>query len=235
MVWQLFHYDQANTIANSPALAGFGDGVCLALSMKWCARRKAKQNSLAFNQSVASEAQKLEIANWMTVTQDRVLEDLGNNPGHLNPMFNTGYRYRDDDGDPISTVTNVRGQINNMRAYANRLEKMSQWARSNAMVLLDDKVGFSANRPADQWVSQLIDASFRLSAPPVIGIIGLTGPDDGHALAYELTQSSHISFFDPNFGEFRSSGQDDFLPWFLNHILQNYRELNQHWWVVQFR
>lgn len=235
MVWQLFQYDQANTIANSAALAEFGDGVCLALSMKWCARRKAKQNSLAFNQSVTSEAQKLEIANWMTVTQNQVLENLANNPGHLNPMLNTGYRYKDDDGDPISTVTQVKGQINNMRAYANRLEKMSQWARGNAMVLLDDKVGFSNGLPTHQWVSQLIDASFRLSTPPVIGIIALTGPDDGHALAYEFTNRGHISFFDPNFGEYRSNGQDDFLPWFLNHIIQNYPDLNQHWWVVQFR
>lgn len=235
MVWQLFQYDQANTIANSAVLAGFGDGVCLALSMKWCVRRKAKQNSLAFNQSVMREDQKVEIANWMTSTQDRVIEDLMNHPGHPNPLLNTGYKYKDEDGDPISTVDSVRGQINNMRAYANRLEKMSQWARSNGMVLLDDKVGFSNNLLPPQWVSQLIDAAFRLSTPPLLGIIALTGPDDGHALAYELTQSGHISFFDPNFGEFRSNGKDDFLPWFLNHLIQNYPELDQHWWVVQFR
>lgn len=103
------------------------------------------------------------------------------------------------------------------------------------MVLLDDKVSFSNNRPTHEWVSQLTDAAFRLSALPVLGIIALTGPDDGHALAYELTDRGHISFFDPNFGEFRSNGKDDFLPWLLNHFIQNYPELNQHWWVVQFR
>ncbi|MCU1749082.1 hypothetical protein [Pseudomonas sp. 6D_7.1_Bac1] len=166
MVWQLFHYDQANTIANSAALADFGEGACLALSMKWCARRKAKDNALQFNQSVHTEDQKLEIANWMNVTQTDVLQNIANNPGHANPMFNSGYKYRDDQGEAISTVATAQGQINNMRAYANRLEKMSQWARNNAMVLLDDKVGFSNNLLTAQWVTQLTDAAFRLSAPP---------------------------------------------------------------------
>lgn len=123
MVWQLFQYDQANTIANSEALADFGDGVCLALSMKWCARRKAKHKALEFNQSVLSEVQKVEIAAWMNVTQNQVVEALENNPGNPNPLLNTGYRYKDANGAPISTVANVHGQINNMRAYANRLEK----------------------------------------------------------------------------------------------------------------
>jgi hypothetical protein len=228
MVWKVFDYDQSNTINGSQALAPYGEGACLALSMKWCALRKRRTSSLKYNDAVSTELQKQEIATWMNNVQDSVLQDLA---------LNNGYKYSDLQGDPISTVDNTKGKINNMRAYANRLEKMSQWAGTQGMSLLDDKVGFSNGVLAPAWTSQLTDAAFRLSAPPVLGVIGLTGADDGHAFAYEYTRDGYdrISFFDPNFGEYRGTSLVEFTHWLLQHVIGNYSDLDQHWWVVQFR
>ncbi len=229
MVWKVFDYDQENTINGSQALAPYGDGACLALSMKWCALRKRRTSSLKYESSVSTELQKQEIAAWMNTVQDAVLQDLA---------LNNGFKYSDLQGIPISSVDNTKGKINNMRAYANRLEKMSQWARTQGMSLLDDKVGFSNNMQAAAWTSELTNAAFRLSAPPVLGVIGLTGADEGHAFAYEYTRDGgydRISFFDPNYGEYRGTSLVEFTHWLLQHVVSHYSDLDEHWWVVQFR
>lgn len=228
MVQNVFRFDQSDYIEGSAALAGCAEGACLAFSMKWVQNKLVGRGD--YLSLVDTETKKAELAGWMKKCQSDILNRLfGDNK----------FKYTNTLNQPISDANAVRGQINNMQAYAHRLEAMSLWGRELGLTLIDDRAGFphgnTDSRELDKnWASSLVNFSCRNISPPVAGVISLTGNDDGHALAYELTVNRKVNYFDPNEGEYSTNSADEFHAWLQHCCRRNYPNLNQQWWVVAF-
>ncbi|MEO1457829.1 MAG: YopT-type cysteine protease domain-containing protein [Pseudomonadota bacterium] len=225
MVWKVVDYDQGNTINGSAALAAYGQGACLGIAMHWLRERKQGLSALKFGDSISDEPSKQGIARNMAMVQDNVLAHLFNNDG---------FKYKQG-GEPMTEVDSTRGIVNNGIAYAHRLSAMSQWGRQNGLRLQDEHQGFPAGRGG--WAAEVFPAMLRRVAPPVYGIVALTGADDGHAMAYEYLTAPHarLSFFDPNFGEWRDTQLNRMGPFIQGHFQNEYDDLDQQWWVVTYR
>jgi hypothetical protein len=225
MPWKIFDYDQSVTIAaNQASLAQYGDGVCLALSMLWCRSKKQKLGVQGFLGAVGSAPALL--AQWMGTVQDAPLRNL----------FDNGlFKYKDDDGDPINNVSSTKGQVNNMMAYAYRLEKMSQWARAQNLVLYDDAVGFPGTAAAAGRAAATNACNF-YAGTPILGLISLTGAREGHAMAFRYTRAaySEVEFFDPNEGAWGFRTAVEFSQWLPTFFHTNYNDLGEQWWVLKF-
>lgn len=228
-MWQVFEFDQSELIDNYDQLEAYGKGACLAIAMKWCAQKQAGQSSLKFESLLTgSSLERQQLAGWMKSTQDVPLATL---------FENDAFRYYSQGKAITEVIGSTKGKINNMQAYASRLEQMSQWGRQVGLTLLDDRVGFADGKAAARWVPEMC----RYISAPVSGgrtrqVIGLTGQASGHALAVvtETTPHQRIDFFDPNYGEYRGTTAVDLSVWLTDFIGRHYADLNHHWWVVKF-
>lgn len=248
---KVFDFDQAATIAQ-PELAAYGQGACLAISMQWLKHRKQYDaivsNAPTFVATLGSSALRTTLATWMAETQDNVLGGLFQQPAPVGPYtgataagrfvhHHSPDRFQFWSGpDADSDVTTVRGQLNNAKAYAFRLEQMSRWARANGLALYDARFDFPPpHTPVATWAG---DACTYISqAGGGCGVIALTGPNEGHALAYMIQNyhgTRYYRLFDPNEGEWVCPD----LPFFTQRlqalITADYNDLNEHWWVCKF-
>jgi hypothetical protein len=218
---KIFDYNQNVTINASPALAKYSQGACLSIAMKWCLLAMKDLTSATFGASLVG----VQLAKWMSDVQDVPLETLA---------LRAGYRYLDGGGDAISDVGTVRGKINNMQAYAWRLTEMSSWARNNGLKLSDDRYGFPGGATTLTWVKEMLAFGLATSGAPVIGIIGLTGSADGHALGFGSNGQGTFLYFDPNEGEYQTASRADYETSLAGFVTNSYRDLQEQWWAVKF-
>jgi hypothetical protein len=237
---KLFDFKQSELIdANKSTLDKYGDGVCLALTMLWCKHKKEKLVDSIY--PTRASVSTLMIAQWMNTVQDVPLQNLFGNfanpvldalgrPQNTFPFANVGGT------DPETSVDTAKGKINNLVAYAHRLEKMSQWARKSDLSLLDDRVGFPSGSTFKQWTTEVTNVACAPSSQPVYGLIALTGEDEGHAMGIRYTENAFypVEFFDPNEGAWGFRETEDFQPWLSDYFETDYADLNHLGWVLMF-
>jgi hypothetical protein len=232
-MWKIFSYNQATLLKNyQKDLAQYQGGVCLALAMKWCvSKKKGGQSSLQLGpRLIAAPEERQELASWMKGVQDVPLKTLFDGNGKLFPFKNRN-------GKPTKQVIdNTGGKVNNLQAYAYRLEQMSTWGRKVGLSLLDDRVAFPQNPFAEHWVPEMVRYACAGGPGRTLGLISLTGSGQGHALAYQHAGAPavEINFFDPNFGEYCTTSVTDFTLWLTEFVDEHYPALNEHWWVVKY-
>jgi hypothetical protein len=240
---QVFAFDQSDYGDSTAPPGSFGKlidegGACYGLSMYWVSWfSTAWGKGIGFMALIEQEYEQKIAARYMGKYQNELLGQLMDDESY--PINSS---LADGNYAPLSN-TSVFGRMNNQTAYKARQDALKKWgAGLEPPLTLHDKQVVKFVRcdykgvPTEDHDALATEMAadvlklFGASPNPVLGMLGVTYQEAGHAVAFAYKDPFHVVHFDPNFGQYEITGTKSDIAAAIKTMLHDNLEIPTHWW-----